>query len=136
GCGRGSGDGVCDAAGFDDVAGRCSGEIGSASCREGVDGDVVGGAVSGEEGESVGELTADIEGLDGRIAVVEGVGPVACGIDGEGAVVVVAGSGVRLEGVGGGVSVGGGDGVGCGRGSGDGVCDAAGFDDVAGRCSG
>src|SRR6202012_4243444 len=52
--------------------------------------DLAGGAVGGDGGEAVGEGLALAELLDGGLAVVGGVGPVAGGIEGEGAVAVVA----------------------------------------------
>src|SRR5947207_10575627 len=54
-----------------------------------VDGDgdeLAGGAVARDGGEAVGDRLAGAELLDRRLAVVGGVGPVAGGIEGEGAV--------------------------------------------------
>ena len=57
-----------------------------------VDGDgdeLAGGAVAGDGGEAVGDRLAGAELLDRGLAVVGGVGPVAGGIEREGAVAVV-----------------------------------------------
>ena len=59
-----------------------------------VDGDgdeLAGGAVAGDGGEAVGDRLAGAELLDRGLAVVGGVGPVAVGIEREGAVAVAAG---------------------------------------------
>ena len=59
-----------------------------------VDGDgdeLAGGAVAGDGGEAVGDRLAGAELLDRGLAVVGGVGPVAGGIEREGAEAVAAG---------------------------------------------
>ena len=53
--------------------------------------DLAGGAVGGDGGEAVGDGLAGAELLDRGLAVVGGVGPVAGGIEREGAVAVAAG---------------------------------------------
>src|SRR5437763_8875188 len=66
-----------------------------------VDGDgdeLACGAVGGDGGEAVGDRLAGAELLDRGLAIVGGVGPVAGGIEREGAVAVAAGgAGLRGE---------------------------------------
>ena len=60
--------------------------------------DLAGGAVAGDGGEAVGDRLAGAELLDRGLAVVGAVGPVAGGVEREGAVAVAAGgAGLRGE---------------------------------------